>query len=123
MLRCLTLIWVRRVVVAMVLGTFVPVASATIACQVHCATQSATALHAAAAGAHPQDADHGTSGWKPTFDRYLTHGGPCHLATVPGVVAARSAAPTLDLQPGWLPTPMAACIAFVGPPPEHRPRA
>lgn len=109
---------IRRLLVALVLAAFLPVAGATVACQVLCAgealgtTEAGTVSHHHAEDAAPA----------PDPARYLSHGGPCHLTVVPTLVQAPLPTGTEAPQPGWDRTGRIAYVSFVPPPPEHRPR-
>lgn len=115
MLRWLASSRVRRLVLGLVLATFLPVASATVACQIACASKVvATAHHSSHGGSTPAKAhDMGR----------LVHAGPCHLASMPtlcgGAVPSPEVVGQLALQPAAVRLP----ASFVGPPPEHKPRA
>lgn len=128
MLAWLRLLRLQRLVVAVVVGAFVSVASATVACQVDCAFQAkvseghhgnghltAPDVGTSEAGHHDVPTQH--------FSDHLRHAGPCHLAAIPLLTApARdSAMHTMSRQ--WTSASASAYTSFVGPPPKHRPRA
>jgi hypothetical protein len=106
---------VRHLVLGLVLVTFLPVASATVACQIACtAMVAATSHHSSHGGSTPTKAhDVGR----------LAHAGPCHLASMPTLcsdaVRSLDVVGLLSLRPTAYPLP----ASFVGPPPEHKPRA
>jgi hypothetical protein len=118
--------WFRRAVLALVIGTFLPVASATVACQIHCAFAD-LAVTVPSAESDRGNNDHAWSGTNASEmmhpGSHLQHAGPCHLAVVPGVAAAAmSYSPLLVLDP-WSSDGAATPASHVPPPPEHRPRS
>ena len=125
---------IRRLLVALVLGAFLPVSGAAVACQVHCAGEAWRApgtSHDPGAGSRhggqDEHAAHATAPGGPVgplhLSQYLSHAGPCHLSVTP--VVGMSPRPLVVARPApvWPPTPPALYASFVSPPPEHRPRA
>jgi hypothetical protein len=119
MLALLRRALIRRLLVAVVLGAFLPVAGATIACQVHCAGEELQLHRGSHHGQHHVDTERPAS---VDLARYLTHAGPCHLSTVPVVPETVHSVVPQKLERAWRPATPAAYVSFVCPPPEHRPR-
>lgn len=106
----------RRFVLGLVLATYLPVVSATIACQIACAME--VGMHGSA-----HDRGHVTDGPAASQDMaHLAHAGPCHLASVPSMCTGDF--PLLDLSRAPGPELLADTLpaSYVGPPPEHKPR-
>ncbi len=116
MLRWLGSSRFRRFVLGLVLVTYLPVVSATVACQIACAMKMSP--HASVHHMGPEEG-------KPTSANeaaHLSHGGPCNLASVPTMCSADFRLFD-DIPASRLSMPAGAHPAsYVGPPPEHKPR-
>ena len=118
-------LWLRRLMVALFIGSFVSVAAASIACQAACAYLS-TDSHLSRAPEHhaskvPQSlADHEVPS-RQAAD-HLKHGGPCQLAVVsPASLVEWSTG--FAIARNWRGIAPHGFHSFISPPPEHRPRA
>ena len=109
----------RRVVAALMLGTFLPVAGASIACRVHCVGDELQ-LHKAQ---HHEYSKRSHNSTQLNFTKYLNHGGACHLTVVPAVAERTGVQLPLKAEQAWQAAVSPCYVSFVWPPPEHRPRA
>ena len=119
MLALFRLELLRRLVAALMLGVFLPVAGAAIACQVHCAGNELQ-LHNAP---HHPHSEPGHDSPQLNFTKYLNHGGPCHLTAVPALAERTGVQLQLSAEHAWQAAVPPCYVSFVWPPPEHRPRA
>jgi hypothetical protein len=122
----IVLVWLRkarlrRLVIAVVLGTFLPVASATMACLVACAYQSNSA-HLGTAGGHAYIEHDVHEVPAQHLGEHLKHAGPCHLAAVPVLSALEADSPKRNEAVDWAQSLPAAFSSIDWPPPKHRPR-
>lgn len=116
---------VQRFVLGLVLATFLPVASATVACQIACASMGAAIAHQdsmAASSAHHRSHSGSTPAKVHEMGR-LAHAGPCHLASMPTLCGDSEFHPNTGLPSLLRPVAYLLPASFVGPPPEHKPRA
>jgi hypothetical protein len=118
MLLLLRRYWFRRVMLALVLGTFLPVASATLACQIHCAFEDLGTLEKGYEAAHQDDQAESQS----RSGSHLQHAGPCHLAAVPALASNSNYHLAAYQAADWKATALGIPDSFVSPPPEHRPK-
>lgn len=111
--------WLKQLVLAAVLGAFLPVVSATVACQVGCVLADASRAEAGVGTNH--DAKTEVSGdFHP--GSHLQHAGACHMAAVAGLLeecASCAAAPDMS---GWSCSAGESHASCIWPPPKHRPR-
>lgn len=120
MLTWLRKMQVRCFVVGLVLATFLPMASATVACEIACLmaglTQGALQQdnHSSSERHHPQGPEHDLA--------RLGHGGPCHLAAMPTMCGSIVAAHRADVSATARQLTDLLPASYVGPPPEHKPR-
>ena len=119
MLDLLRLDRVRRLVVALILGTFLPVAGASMACQVHCVGNDLQ-LHDTQ---HHEPIERGHDPGPPDFTNYLDHGGPCHLTVVPAAAGRTAVKLQREAEHEWRAVVPTWHVSLDWPPPEHRPRA
>jgi hypothetical protein len=119
-------LWLRRFIVALFVSTFVPVASASIACQAACAWLSSDSHLSRAVdhdtmAASQKLADHEVP--RRHAADHLQHGGPCHLAAVPGAASDVVEWGRFPIVHAWRSIATRDFHSFIWPPPEHRPRA
>lgn len=110
----------RRLLVAFMLGTMVPVATASVICQMLCAVSTD----------HGESHAHGESPDHPVADAPAadtgTHGlshGPCQLAAVPTAPSGAASAVLLKLTFEWARKPPFGMASHVRPPPDPPPKA
>lgn len=119
MLDYLRATWCRRLLLALVLGSFLPVATASLACQIDCAFDHPDARQGPHAGEHATTssppAPHGGS--------HLLHAGPCHLAALPALPGATAVDPCIGTRLAWGAVQVDAPASCTWPPPEQRPKA
>lgn len=118
-LQALRHLWWRRVVLAVALGVFLPVVSATMACQIDCVF---SALHPADTTAG-QSTLHVATGHE-TVDAGFEHSqhlGPCHLGFMTSV-ASDTREDLAQAPRFWHVMPSALVRSCVWPPPRHPPR-
>ena len=113
----------KRLIMAVMICTFLPVSSATVACQVACAFQSGASHHKTVAkgvtlsvlSMHEFPAQH--------VDEHLKHAGPCRLATVPALSAYEASEERGSPTNVWASSPPLRYQSIIWPPPRQRPRA
>jgi hypothetical protein len=117
--------WIRRLLVAVMLCTFVPVVSAMVACQVHCALERGEPHKAEHSASEAWSGDRAAGGADGRLapQAALSHSGPCHLAVVPAAAGDGPRPACGPVEAAWLRGEPARYASLVWPPPEHRPRA
>ncbi len=116
--------WFKRLIVAMMLGAFLPAVVAAYACETTCA-----ALSGSASEGHDEDS-HSASTVDNAHDlpasdlaAHLKHGGVCHLASMVCVAPAESKPLLGAYVDTWTQPVEAAFVSLIWPPPIHPPRA
>ncbi|RTL41063.1 MAG: hypothetical protein EKK53_14330 [Burkholderiales bacterium] len=110
----------QRLLVAVMLATMLPVATASLICQVLCATAADAGTHHAHGGPadhHIEDAANGS------VDSQTVDHGPCHLAAVPAVPAHVAAQGLLEPTFAWAAGPSFGQMSHVLSPPQPPPKA
>lgn len=111
--------WCRRLLAALMLVAFLPVVSAALLCEVHCAAKAASNGHE---GTGHDDAVDDPS--EHAFGGHLHDAGRCHLATTTLAAADSDLAwPSRASRDHWLPVAGRRLTSVVWPPPRPRPRA
>lgn len=109
----------QRLLVAVMLATMLPVATASIICQVRCATTADAGTH----HAHGDPADHhvadAASG---NVDGQTVDHGPCHLAAVPAVPPHVTVQGLLEPTFAWTASPSFGQVSHVLSPPQPPPK-
>lgn len=116
--------WFQRLIVAMMLGAFLPAVVAAYACETTCAVLSASASEVHGEDSHSDSVVHNAHEL-PASDHaaHLKHGGVCHLASIVCVASAESK-PLLGVYVDtWTQPVEAAFVSLIWPPPIHPPRA
>jgi hypothetical protein len=112
--------WFRRAFLALVLGALLPVASAIVICEIHCAVANSTGEMTL------PDHEHGGEGLNVVgglhAGYHLQHGGPCHLAAIPGMATEEQQYSPLSPRDAWSTSSDASPASYVPPPPKHKPR-
>ncbi|MGK2899574.1 MAG: hypothetical protein ACSLE9_12965 [Burkholderiaceae bacterium] len=115
--------WFKRLVVAVMLGAFLPAVVAAYACETTCAALSASASEVSAEDFHSDSMIVGAHELPPS-DRaaHLRHGGVCQVASMV-CVATTVSRPLLGVYAVMWTLPVeAAFVSFIWPPPIHPPR-
>jgi hypothetical protein len=112
--------WLRRLVLAVVVGTFLPVVSATVACQIGCAFADMSSAEVSMGG--HQDGMASSANGQVHPGSHLQHGGPCHVGAVPALLMECDKVAVPSVRSHWNDTNRAMPVSYIWPPPEHRPR-
>ena len=119
MLDDLRATWCRRLLMALVLSSFLPVATATLACQIDCAFAKSDARQGQHTGGHVTQ----ESPSAPHGGPHLMHAGPCHLGALLALPAATSVELSNRTRLAWGEERVKAPASCTWPPPEQRPKA
>lgn len=106
----------HRVLIVLVLATYLPASIAAIACEADCAAQEMLGL---GMGHHQSGAEDHALGDGATP---LHHSGPCHLMFVPAVIDGNVARALEGSASVWSPGYCTAYASVVWPPPRHPPK-
>jgi hypothetical protein len=113
--RCADL---RRLLVALILATFVPVTSSALACQARCdAGEEGHGAGTMTGETRPRSIAAGIDA-----TAHLMHSGPCHLSLIPALAQALLPAEPIGIVPAWPPTRRETYVSETWPPPEPWPR-
>lgn len=110
----------RLFVLGLVLATFLPMASATVACEIACLLGMHSVSEAASLAGTGSAATH--AGHATEHDVRVAHFGPCHLASMPTVCGNVDTSPVNSSQLAIKPGASLLPASYVGPPPKHKPR-
>lgn len=119
MLDYLRATWCRRLLLALVLSSFLPVSAATLACQIDCAFDHRDVPQGPHAGGHGIQ----ESSSAPQGGSHLMHAGPCHLGALPALPSAATVDTAIGLPLAWGAVQVDAPASCTWPPPEQRPKA
>lgn len=111
-----------RLVVATMVGAFVPAAIAAYACETTCAALSEATVEAPAE--HSRTGTPHSEHEVPSSDHagHLEHGGVCHLVSIVCAPPANSPPVLGAYVDTWLQPVETAFVSFISPPPIHPPR-
>lgn len=106
----------RRIVLCLVLLSYIPVVSAAVACQIACAMQVQP---------HASAHERGHADDRPDAARakaHLAHAGACTLASLPTMCTADFRLVDFSTASRLEPTAITRPASCIWPPPEHKPR-
>lgn len=116
--------FVQRIVAALMVFTFLPLAGTAHACQAMRHLAAADLWPSKSVSRHALDiaegVGHGLAARQPV--KVLTHKGPCHLLVTVAVAEDRTCAKPVPPETHWPQSDACCFVSCTWPPPKHRPR-